>query len=58
MKYRFWLKGSGGQRNEEKIVTLPDDYSDENIYDELEDWRYSLRCNSQFIRYGWDDIKE
>jgi hypothetical protein len=53
-KYKFWLFGSGGQRHEEKIVELPSDYTDADIKDEIDDWKYNLRCNSEYIRYGWD----
>lgn len=58
MRIKFWLNGSGGFREENKIINLPDNYSDEEIRYELEDWRKSLFCSSEYVRYGWENINE
>ena len=61
MKILFWLNGSGGQRTEREIVEFPS-VTPENISqnkdiieDALNEWKYDIRCGSQFIRWGWDD---
>ena len=55
-KIEFWLNGSGGQRSDKKIVKLPNNYTDEDIKDELDNWVYDLRVGSEYIRYGWKEV--
>lgn len=62
MKILFWLNGSGGQRTERKVVNFPM-ISDESriefyrpeIENELEDWKYEIDCNSEYVRWGWTE---
>ena len=57
-KIKFYLYGSGGSRHEEKIVEIPDNFSDREIKEELDEWVDRLDCNSEYIRYGWEDHYE
>ena len=57
MKIKFWLEGRGGMRSDVKIVNLDDSYTEEDIKLELDDWVYSLRCNSEYVTYGYVKIK-
>lgn len=55
MKVLFWFNGSGGQRHERKVREYPEPLEPEVIESDLEDWKDSLRSNSEFQRWGWDD---
>jgi len=66
MQILFWFNGSGGQRTERKIVEFPHitpEILKENksgipvgdVEDWLDDWKHSLRSNSEYQRWGWDD---
>jgi hypothetical protein len=66
MNILFWLNGSGGQRTEREIMEFPHitpEILKENkfgnpvgeIEDALDQWKYDIRCGSQYIRWGWDD---
>lgn len=59
MKILFWLNGSGGQRRERKVVDFPTvvtlNENHDEIYDSLDEWKDSLNCNSEYIRWGWDE---
>ncbi len=64
MKILFWLNGSGGQRTERKVVDLPwldsdglNDLSIQSLIDDaLFDWKEELNCNSEYVRWGWDNV--
>ena len=61
MKILFWFNGSGGQRQERKVVDFPNINEsnlflhEDEIYDSLDDWRYNLRSSSEYQRWGWDE---
>jgi hypothetical protein len=61
MKILFWFNGSGGQRTERKIVDFPNIteanlfLNEDDICNELEDWKHSLRSGSEYQTYGWDE---
>ncbi len=46
----FWISGRGGERV--LSLTVPANWSDDEIKEELEEWR------SQYVRYGWNDEKD
>ncbi len=54
MKILFWFSGSGGQRRERKVIEVPA-IEPEIIDDMLDEWKHSLRSNSQYQRWGWDE---
>jgi hypothetical protein len=55
MKILFWFNGSGGQRRERSVREYPTPLEPEVIESDLDDWRYGLRSNSEYQRWGWDD---
>ena len=57
MKIKFWLEGRGGMCSDVKIVNLDDSYTKEDIKQELDDWVYGLRCNSDYVTYGYEEVK-
>jgi len=58
MKLKFWLEGRGGMRSASKIVELPDSYEENQIKEELDNWKDEINCHSEYITYGWDEIKD
>lgn len=61
MKILFWFNGSGGQRRERKVVEFSNitlanlESHHDDIEDELDNWTYSLRSQSEMQRWGWDE---
>ncbi len=59
MKILFWFNGSGGQRRERKVANMDLTYLDEKsieiIESDLSDWVDSLKSNSSYKRWGWDE---
>jgi hypothetical protein len=62
MKIKFWLKGSGGQRSENKIVEFSHITLDNlglkaaEIEDALDEWVHGLHCHSEYVRWGWEEM--
>ena len=52
-KLEFWKCGRGGEQK--KMVSVPADWSDEQIKSELEDWGDQYFTTSEYVRYGWND---
>ena len=52
----FWVSGRGGEQV--KLVSVPADWDDDEIKDELEDWRQQYFTTSEIVRYGWNDEKD
>jgi hypothetical protein len=55
-KLEFWKRGRGGEQK--LFVSVPADWTDEDIKDELEDWGSQHFPTSEFVRYGWNDEQD
>jgi hypothetical protein len=55
-KIEFWMHGRGN-RNDKKTVEFPLDYYEDDIKPELDDWLDSLKSTSDYITYGWREVK-
>lgn len=55
-KLEFWKIGRGGETK--AFVSVPADWDDEEIKNELEEWGSRYFPTSEFVRYGWNDEKD
>jgi hypothetical protein len=52
----FWKRGRGGETK--TFVHVPLDWDDGQISVELEEWGTQHFQSSEFVRYGWNDVKD
>jgi hypothetical protein len=52
-KLEFWVTGRGAAHK--AFISVPHEWSDDEIRDELEDWREDYCPTSDYVRYGWND---
>jgi hypothetical protein len=58
MKVEFWINSSRGT-NHKEVVVLPDDFTKDDIFEELEDWCSNFgawHVSENYLRYGWKDV--
>ena len=48
----FWVSGRGGERSE--VVGVPEDWSIDDVREELEDWRSRYFTSSELVRYEFN----
>lgn len=51
-RFEFWVSGRGGERSE--VVGVPEDWSIDDVREELEDWRSRYFTSSELVRYGFN----
>jgi hypothetical protein len=59
-KLEFWIRSTRGTDRSE-FVSVPKDWSDEEIKSELEEWCSQFGCwhmSESMMRYGWNDKKD
>jgi hypothetical protein len=58
MKVESLIKSSRGT-DEKEIKVLPDDFTKDEIFEELEDWCSNFgawHVSENHVRYGWKDV--
>ena len=51
-RVEFWISGRGGERSE--VVGVPEDWSVDDVREELEDWRSRYFTSSELVRYEFN----
>lgn len=58
--YKFWMKSSRGT-DVSKVFSLPEDISDAEMRNKLEDWCSQYGCwesSENHMSYGWKEVEE
>lgn len=55
-KLEFWKTGRGIQYS--LVISVPIEWDDDQIKDELEEWGSQYCPTSEYVRYGWNDEKD